>query len=137
LLHTTKAKITAKFVVEATHTPKGVDLEYHTVLGSYREYGIAAKLGASGIYPEGIFWGYFGDQKYSFRSYKKGEETFLLCIGNPHRVGQAEDNKRRIENLVDFSNKRFLIKEVVYKWGGQHYKPGRFTTVYRQENLRF
>lgn len=123
MLHTTKAKVTAKYIVEATHTPKGIDLEYHTVLGPYREYGIAAKLDPSGIYPEGIFWGYFEDQKFSFRSYKKGEETFLLCVGSPHKVGQAEDNKKHIANLLDFAKKRFPIKEVVYKWGGQHYKP--------------
>ena len=123
LLHTNRANVTAKYIVEATHTPKGVDLEYHTILGPYREYGIAAKLESTGNYPEGIFWGYFKDQKYSFRSYKKGEESFLLCIGNPHKVGQAEDNKKYIQDLVEFAGIRFPIKEVVYKWGGQHYKP--------------
>lgn len=117
------AEITAKNVIHATHTPKGVRIQYHTVLGPYREYGIAAKL-ASGSYPEGIFWGYFNKEKYSLRSYSRGGEKYLLCVGRPHKVGQAEDNQRHIQNLEAFLRKRFSISEISYRWGGQHYKPG-------------
>ncbi|UJH91058.1 FAD-dependent oxidoreductase [Antarcticibacterium sp. 1MA-6-2] len=122
ILKTTGGRVTAKYVIQATHTPKGVELQYHTVLGPYREYGIAAKL-QSGTYPEGIFWGYFNGDKFSFRSYSRGGEQYLLCIGRPHKVGQAKDNKEHIQELISFAEEKFKIKEVVYKWGGQNYKP--------------
>ncbi len=38
-------------------------------------------------------------------------------------MGQAEDNEGYIKNLINFVQQRFRIKEVVFKWGGQHYKP--------------
>lgn len=122
LLHTTRALVKAKYVVQATHTPKGVELQYHTVLGPYREYGIAAKL-EDGKYPEGIFWGYFNGDKFSFRSYIRNGESFLLCIGRPHKVGQATNNQNHIRELIAFAEERFPVKEIVYKWGGQNYKP--------------
>lgn len=121
-LKTGTGKITAKFVVHATHTPKGVKIQYHTVLGPYREYGVAAKV-ASGKYPEGIFWGYHNQAKYSVRAYSRKGEDFLICVGNPHKVGQLENNEGYIQDLISFLEKRFNIREVTHHWGGQHYKP--------------
>lgn len=121
-LHTTSGTVKAKYVVQATHTPKGVELQYHTVLGPYREYGIAAKL-EGGNYPEGIFWGYFNGDKYSFRSYAREGESYLLCVGRPHKVGQAIDTQDHIRELISFAEEHFTIKEVIHKWGGQNYKP--------------
>ncbi|WP_168191365.1 MULTISPECIES: FAD-dependent oxidoreductase [Antarcticibacterium] len=122
LLHTTSGVVRAKYVVQATHTPKGVELQYHTVLGPYREYGIAAKLDNDN-YPEGIFWGYFNGDKYSFRSYTRNGESYLLCVGRPHKVGQAVDNREHIKELTSFAQNHFAIKEIICKWGGQNYKP--------------
>lgn len=122
VLITTSGKVVAKDVIHATHTPKGIEVEYHTVLGPYREYGIAVKL-EDEMYPEGIFWGYHDKEKYSIRSYDRSGEKFLLCIGKPHKVGQAENNEQHINKLISFVRERFRIKEVAYKWGGQHYKP--------------
>lgn len=138
ILTTTSGKVIAKEVLHATHTPKGVEVQYHTVLGPYREYGIAVKL-EDEIYPDGIFWGYHNKEKYSIRSYERKGEKFLLCIGKPHKVGQAEDNEENIRKLIDFVKDRFQIRKVAYKWGGQHYKPadllpyiGRKTNSSRQ-----
>lgn len=122
LLHTTSGQVIAKNVVQATHTPKGVELQFHTVLGPYREYGIAAKL-EDGNYPEGIFWGYYNNEKISFRSYSREGDNYFMFIGRPHKVGQAEDNKKHIKELINFAESRFPVKEITYKWGGQHYKP--------------
>lgn len=121
LINTTSGKVVAKYVVHATHTPKGVQVQYHTTLGPYREYGVAVKI--SGSYPEGIFWGYHKSEKYSVRSYTRNGENFLLCIGKPHKVGQAEDNEQHIKDLITFLKTRFDVLEVTHSWGGQHYKP--------------
>ncbi len=122
ILTTTGGIVIAKQILHATHTPKGIELKYHTVLGPYREYGIAVKL-EDEVYPDGIFWGYHEKEKYSIRSYERKGEKFLLCIGKPHKVGQAEDNEEHIRKLTDFIGSHFRIKEVAYMWGGQHYKP--------------
>lgn len=123
IISTTGGTVTANYVVHATHTPKGKRLLFHTVLGPYREYAVAARL-KGGKAPKGIFWGYFnkGD-KISFRSYKRGEEEFIMAVGQPHKVGQAEDNEQHIKNLESFLRKHFQIGEVTHRWGGQHYKP--------------
>lgn len=115
--------VRAKHAVHATHTPKGVDVQFHTVLGPYREYGVAAKLDA-GTYPEGIYWGYYnkGD-KISFRSYSRGHEKYVIAVGQPHKVGQAKDNNEHIQNLISFLKEHFEIGEVTHRWGGQHYHP--------------
>lgn len=114
--------VRANNVLHATHTPKGIML-VQTLLGPYREYGIACRL--KGDVPgEGIFWGYTDSgEKYSTRSYTRGRERFLIVVGQPHKVGQAEDNKQCISNLEKFAGKHFSVAEVVYRWGGQHYRP--------------
>ncbi|WP_424494847.1 FAD-dependent oxidoreductase [Salinimicrobium sp. GXAS 041] len=122
-LLTTAGTVKAKYAVHATHSPKGKKIEFHTVLGPYREYGVAVKL-KSGSYPKGTFWGYYdAGSKYSVRSYKRGEDQFLIAVGQPHKVGQAKDNVEHIENLVVFLRKYFDVGEITHRWGGQHYKP--------------
>ncbi|WP_300435364.1 FAD-dependent oxidoreductase [Christiangramia sp.] len=122
VLYCNGKKVIAKYVVHATHTPKGLNIQYDTTLGPYREYGIAAKL-ENEDYPQGIFWGYFSDSKFSIRSYKRGNTKYLLCVGQPHKVGQAKSNQDHVEGLIEFLRKNFEIKEVTHVWGGQNYKP--------------
>ncbi|HET8885493.1 MAG TPA: FAD-dependent oxidoreductase [Salinimicrobium sp.] len=125
-LHTTGGTVRAKFVLHATHTPKGIKLDYHTVLGPYREYGVAAKLN-SDDYPQGIFWGFYGKgQKFSFRTYEREGEKRLIVVGEPHKVGQAENNTQHIKNLENYLKTHFKIEEITHRWGGQHYKPADF-----------
>lgn len=114
-------QIEAKYVVHATHTPKGLQVQYHTTLGPYREYGIAVKLKGDN-YPEGIFWGHFGDKKYSVRSYGDEQNRYLICVGSMHKVGQADDNRENIQDLIDFVERYYDIEEVTHEWGGQNYK---------------
>src|SRR5699024_7105809 len=98
ILTTPKASVKAKKIIQATHTPKGLQIQYHTTLGPYREYGIAAIL-KNDNYPQGIFWGFFRDKKYSIRSYQFQGENYLICIGNMHKVGQADDNLAEVLGL--------------------------------------
>jgi glycine/D-amino acid oxidase-like deaminating enzyme/nitrite reductase/ring-hydroxylating ferredoxin subunit len=122
-LETDRGNVHAKYVVHATHTPKGNLFDFHSVLGTYREYGIAVKL-ASGNYPQGIFWGYYNEnERFSIRSYTHEGSNFLLAVGQPHRVGQQEDNEENIKNLEKFLAERFDVDEVTNRWGGQNYKP--------------
>lgn len=120
---TTKGYVLAKYVIHATHTPKGVFLDYHSLLGTYREYGIAAKL-KSGNYPEGTFWGYYNaNDRYSIRSYEHEGEKYIVVVGQPHEVGQKEDNIENVQNLEKFLKEHFDVSEITNRWGGQNYKP--------------
>ena len=122
VLMTPSGSISAKYVVHATHTPKGIDLSHHVRLGPYREYGIAVKL-KGGNYPQGIFWEYFKNEKISFRSYIRDNEQFLIAVGKPHKVGQATNNKEHYSSLLDLIKTRFNVEKIKYCWGGQNYKP--------------
>ena len=123
LLTTPTGRVLCKNVIHATHTPKGVEVQYHTVLGPYREYGVAVKLKEPATYPDGIFWGYYNTQKFSIRSYTRNGESYLLCIGKPHKVGQAEDNEKHIQDIKEFLEERFSVERFTHQWGGQNYKP--------------
>lgn len=121
-VHTTGGTIRAQHVVHATHTPKGTML-VHTLLGPYREYGIACRLQGK-IPPEGTYWGYQAQgEKFSFRTYQRDRNRFLLVIGKPHKVGQAKRNTTHIRALETFAREHFDVDDVVYRWGGQHYRP--------------
>lgn len=113
----------AEYVIHATHTPKGLLPDFHSVLGVYREYGVAAKL-ASGIYPEGIFWGYFeNDDRFSVRTYEHEGEKYLISVGQMHKVGLKENNDENIREIESFMRRHFDVAEITNRWGAQNYKP--------------
>lgn len=123
ILHTSKAKIEAKYVVHATHSPKGIKI-VQSLLGPYREYGIACRVSDSNM-RDAIFWGYHEDgEKFSTRTYTntKGEQ-FLIVVGQPHKVGQAKDNLSHLHKLEEFAKRYFDVEEVVYRWSGQNFQP--------------
>lgn len=113
--------VSSKYVVHATHTPKGLQVQYHTALGPYREYGIGVKL-TDNKYPEGIFWGNFKNRKYSIRTFGAPDNPYLICVGSMHKVGQAEDNRNNIQELKEFVQQHFNVEQITHEWGGQNYK---------------
>lgn len=121
-LHTAKATLNAPVIVQATHSLKGVHPLFDSSLGPYREYGLAVKAGA-GIPAPGIYWKYTADGKYSIRTYTKNDETYLMAIGRPHKVGQKSDNIKSIEELHRFLLANFDIGDKVCQWGAQNYRP--------------
>lgn len=120
---TTSGVVKAKIVIHATHTPKGKQLSYHSRLGPYREYGVAATLKDKAECPEGIFWLNQNDEKYSFRTYSRNGRNYIMAIGKPHKVGQKNNNKMYVGELTSFLMKRFSVEEITHQWGGQNYKP--------------
>lgn len=121
LLKTSGAEVRTKYVVHATHTPKGI-MMVQTLLGPYREYGIACRVDESPL-PDGIYWGYHSGKKFSTRNYSRGGKNFLIVVGESHKVGQAENNAEYIRNLEKFAEEHFDFQKVDYRWGGQHYRP--------------
>lgn len=125
LVRTESGAVIASHVVHATHIPKGVDM-VQTLLAPYREYAIAAKLKNVSC-PKGIFWGSSQSHHHSIRSFKdKSGEEFLLVLGEPHKVGQKEDNTEAVRNLHKFFHDHFNGSEILYTWGAQHYRPADY-----------
>ena len=120
-LTTANAKIEAQHVIEATHTPIGISA-LQTVLGPYREYGVAGKC-TKELHRPGIYWGHYERGKVtSVRSYQKNGENHLLVIGEPHKVGQG-DSLEKMEKLKSFGRQYFSMSGYTHQWGGQHYRP--------------
>lgn len=121
LVETPLAKVKAKCIILATHTPKGV-YAIHSAIFPYREDAIAVKL-KTGIYPPGgIFWGVTKDQHHSFRTYTIDREKYLIVAGQHYKVGQAEDGKKKFDELEKFARDRFDIDTIEYKWAAQSYR---------------
>lgn len=122
ILQTNRGTLTAKKVVHATHTPKGIKF-VQTLLGPYREYGIACKTEGDSL-PDGIFWGYYGkSKKFSTRIYTRADKKYLIVVGEPHKVGHKKNNEECFRELQKFASSHFDINEPEFLWGGQHYRP--------------
>ncbi len=119
ILYTDHGIISAEKIIHATHTPKGL-MTYHTLLGPYREYGLAFKINGR-PHPPGIFFGYFGDFHVSTRGYERDREQYLVVVGSPHKVGQG-DSVEEMNRLEIFARAHFDVVEVVERWGAQQYK---------------
>ncbi len=121
-VHTEGAAVKANFVIHATHTPKGIKI-VQTMMGPYREYGVAFKTKKQ-VHADGIFWGYYNNgKKISTRNYTRNGEHFVMAVGEAHKVGEAGNNVENIKKLEAFAHKYFAIDEAAFRWGGQHYRP--------------
>lgn len=121
VLSTQKGTVTAKKVILATHSPKGI-YGVQTAIFPYREYAIAAKLN-SGDYPEGIYWDTEATFHTSMRSYKNDNGNYMLVLGGDHKVGQEDNYDRFFGKLEQHARKLFDVSNIEYKWSAQHYKP--------------
>jgi glycine/D-amino acid oxidase-like deaminating enzyme/nitrite reductase/ring-hydroxylating ferredoxin subunit len=115
---TASGVVTAKHIVFATHTPKGINL-VQAEMETSREYGVAAPLNESSR-PEGIFW--LLDQFHSLRTYRHEDRTYLVVIGEKHPTGQDEAGDARYENLRQYARQHFNLEEFSHSWSAQQYK---------------
>ena len=111
--------VTAKHLIMATHSPKGV-LGIHTLLFPYREYAVAFDYKET--YTPGIFWAIDGENKHSIRNYQNDSGNYLLVLGEKHKTGQEQNNLMNIERLKEFAGHNFSIGNLRYQWGAQHYR---------------
>lgn len=120
IVKTKDGSVKAAHVIMATHTPKGVYM-VQTVLGPYREHGVAAEL-LSGDMPQGIFWG-MNKPKHSVRCFNDGDKKYVMVIGDMYKTGQGEDTNEYIKKLEEYLRFRFSIGAITHTWGGQQYRP--------------
>ncbi len=120
VVKTATNKVTAKHIVMATHVPKGV-FAVQTVLGPYREFGVAAPLTSSTM-PAGIFWG-LDQPKHSLRICRHGSDTYVMVIGDKFKTGHPENTFDYINELQKYLKEKLGVTDYQYTWGGQQYKP--------------
>ncbi|WP_346798029.1 FAD-dependent oxidoreductase [Halomonas sp. Bachu 37] len=112
---TDTACVSARHVVYATHTPKGLNLLQAGMLVS-REYAVSARL-KSGHYPEGIIWAM--DPFHSLRSYRQGNEQHVIVIGEKHKTGEQKGDHYR--HLQEYLQTHFDVEAFTSQWSAQQY----------------
>ena len=122
IVHTQLGRVTARQVVMATHSPKGV-YAAHTAMEPYREYALAVRLKGDRVPAGGVYWHLQPGQHHSVRSYSNEQGNFLLVLGEKHKVGDQEHNEENLLKLEEYLTKHFEVDHIVYKWGAQNYKP--------------
>jgi len=120
IIHTDKARVRAKQVIMATHSPKGI-YEAHTEMEVYREFALAAKI--RGPLPvEGIYWHVNDSYQYSTRPYSNEEGNFLIIIGEPYLVGTVNHTEECLLKVEQYLYEHFDVESIVYRWAAQNYK---------------
>lgn len=119
VVRTASGKVTAREIVMATHTPKGLHLVQAEMVVN-REYGLATRI-ARDYLPPGIFWG-SGVDWLSVRSVDTDDATFLVCVGEEHKTGR-EDTNISFDRLETAARAYLDIREVELRWSAQNYSP--------------
>ncbi|SOD41767.1 FAD-dependent oxidoreductase [Nitrosovibrio sp. Nv4] len=117
VVRTANGQVTAREVVLATHSPKGIHLVQAEMIVN-REYGLATRI-ARDSFPDGIFWG-SGIERLSVRSVDVDDATFFVCVGEEHKTGQ-EDATINLDRLEAAAQGNFNVSEIAYRWSAQNY----------------
>ncbi|HVO90092.1 MAG TPA: FAD-dependent oxidoreductase [Casimicrobiaceae bacterium] len=118
-VHTPAGIVDAKYVVLASHTPKGT-LALHGEMEPYREYGVAARLAREAL-PPGIFWSL--DEPYrSIRGYSYDNANHVVVVGESHWVGRIDDTRVCYAELEAFVRNHFGTDAIAYRWSAQNYR---------------
>lgn len=116
---TASGSVTAREIVFATHSPKGIHL-VHTEMPVHREYAIAFEWDGNASPGPGTFW-YQGGESLSVRTLETGGRQYLVCAGQEHKVGvhNAKASLLALETLA----KRYVGEhKITHVWSAQNYR---------------
>jgi glycine/D-amino acid oxidase-like deaminating enzyme/nitrite reductase/ring-hydroxylating ferredoxin subunit len=119
-VRTEGGSVTACRVVLATGFPILDRAGYFARMHPKRSYVLAIRLDDSP--PEGMYYR-SGDPYRSVRTYRDGDDELLLVGGENHKTGQGSPTADRYRRLESWARERFPVREVVYRWSTQDYKP--------------
>jgi glycine/D-amino acid oxidase-like deaminating enzyme/nitrite reductase/ring-hydroxylating ferredoxin subunit len=121
LVATAHGTVSARHVVLATHSPKGLHGVQAEMLPR-REYGIASPIGGdTPAWPHGIYWGRGADQ-HSVRSLQSADGDFLIVVGERHKAGQHAAASENLAHLEDMARRCFGVQRVTHRWSAQSYR---------------
>jgi len=116
---TATGSVTAKEIVMATHTPKGVHL-VHAEMPVHREYAIALESLPCGPPGPGIFW-WLADEHLSIRTTQANGRHYLVCVGQEHKVG-IHNATAGLMALEMLAKKHLGERPVTHRWSAQNYR---------------
>lgn len=129
LLKTPHASVRAKYIVQATHIPSGVDL-VQTALKPFRSYVIAGPSNFE--LPEGLYW----DTKEPYHYIRKeelGDEQLLVIGGDDQKTGKEHETEH-LKSLKEYAKKYFGMTDVKYEWSAQLYEPADGLPIVGKKN---
>jgi glycine/D-amino acid oxidase-like deaminating enzyme/nitrite reductase/ring-hydroxylating ferredoxin subunit len=120
-LTTKNAKIKAKKVFMATHTPIGIN-STQVFTAPYRSYVVAVRLKENN-YPEGHFWDLDRPPHATCtHAMSSNDPELLLVAGSHHKTGQGSDMELHYNEMETFLRDHFPVAELAFKWSAQHYQ---------------
>lgn len=111
--------VTAREIVMATHSPKGVHF-VHAEMPVHREYAIAFEWPADAAPGAGTFW-WQGGEHLSIRTLQAADRSYLVCAGQEHKVG-IHNAKAGLMALEMLAQKYFGHRPVTHRWSAQNYR---------------
>jgi glycine/D-amino acid oxidase-like deaminating enzyme/nitrite reductase/ring-hydroxylating ferredoxin subunit len=118
---TDKAKIRAKKVFIATHTPIGIN-PTQLFTAAYRSYVVAVTL-KNKDYPEGHFWDLDRPPHATCtHAISKQHPELLMVAGSHHKTGQGSNTQLHYKELTTFLTDHFQVDEIAYQWSAQHFQ---------------
>jgi glycine/D-amino acid oxidase-like deaminating enzyme/nitrite reductase/ring-hydroxylating ferredoxin subunit len=116
---TASGSVTAKEIVLATHSPKGVHL-VHAEMPVHREYAIAFEWPADAPPGPGIFW-WKADEHLSLRTFQASDRRYLVCAGPEHQVG-VHNATASLMALEMLARQHLGERPVTHRWSAQNYR---------------
>lgn len=122
IVTTDHAKITAKKILIATHTPIGIS-SFQSFTAPYRSYVVAGKLKTTNC-PDGHFWEL--DKPAHITSTHPEERdqnkpALIMVSGSHHKTGQDKNMRGHYQELENFLRQHLNITEISHQWSAQHY----------------
>ncbi|HYF00190.1 MAG TPA: FAD-dependent oxidoreductase, partial [Planctomycetota bacterium] len=108
--------VTAKAVVEATHTPPNLDLAIQTRLGPYTTYILALRLDAEP--PDALIW----DDADPYHYLRRAGDLLILG-GEDHKTGQESDPEARFAALLDWARAQLPVAGIERRWSHEVFEP--------------
>ena len=116
---TAGGSVTAREIVMATHTPKGVHL-VQAEMPVHREYALAFEWDGNAAPGPGIFW-WKATEHLSIRTLQAGPHHFLVCAGQEHKVG-IHNATAGLLALEMLAKKYIGDRPVTHRWSAQNYR---------------
>lgn len=115
------AKVSAKKILMATHTPIGIN-STQLFTAAYRSYVVAVRV-KDNNYPEGHFWDLDRPPHATCTHAESSNNPELLMVaGSHHKTGQGSPMHVHYDEMEAFLRQHFNIAEVAYRWSAQHYQ---------------
>ena len=116
---TASGSVTAKEIVMATHTPKGIHM-VHAEMPVHREYAIAFEWDGNAPPGPGTFW-WKANEHLSIRTLEADGRHYLICAGQEHKVG-VHNATASLMALETLARRYFGDRPITHRWSAQNYR---------------